>query len=202
MKSLSGGVKCATAVSLAGSLIFGGMVVTSVHVAGAKTNDTNQIENGKWRMENAGGRTTILRSPFSILHSASSVTDDDIARRWRVVSVSSNPVDASVFAIEQSNNQTIEQSPVVWEAAQRRGLRRVARAVVEVAFEVLQQPAEAQRGLGVAPHLRVERADRLQRRTRVRRRAAALPAATRRFWIFRFIGYSSSKAGGVVQGKV
>ena len=72
-------------------------------------------------MENAGGRTTILRSPFSILHSASSVTDDDIARRWRVVSVSSNSVDASVFAFEQSNNQTIEQSPVVWEAAQRRG---------------------------------------------------------------------------------
>ena len=116
MKSLSGGVKGLAAASLAGSLIFGGMTVTSVHVAGAKTNDTNQIENGKLRMENAGGRTTILRSPFSILHSASSVTDDDIARRWRVVSVSSNPVDASVFAIEQSNNQTIEQSPVVWEA--------------------------------------------------------------------------------------
>ncbi|MCQ2394178.1 MAG: hypothetical protein MJ249_07805, partial [Kiritimatiellae bacterium] len=58
MKFLSGGVKCVTAVSLAGSLIFGGMVVTSVHVAGAKTNDANQIENGKWRMENAGGRTT------------------------------------------------------------------------------------------------------------------------------------------------
>ena len=43
MKSLSGGVKCVTAVSLAGSLIFGGMVVTSVHVAGAKTNDTQQV---------------------------------------------------------------------------------------------------------------------------------------------------------------
>ena len=43
MKSLSGGVKCVTAVSLAGSLIFGGMVVTSVHVAGAKTNNTQQV---------------------------------------------------------------------------------------------------------------------------------------------------------------
>ncbi len=45
MKFLSGSVKCVTAVSLVGSLIIGGMVVTSVHVAGAKTNDTNQIEN-------------------------------------------------------------------------------------------------------------------------------------------------------------
>ena len=111
MKFLSGGVKCVTAVSLVGSLIFGGMVVTGVHIAAAKTNDTNQIENGKWRMENAGGRTTILRSPFSILHSASSVTDDDIARRWRVFSVSSNTVDASVFAFEQSNNLPLSGKP-------------------------------------------------------------------------------------------
>ncbi len=46
MKFLSGGVKCLAAASLAGTLIIGGMTVTSVHVAGAKTNDTNQIENG------------------------------------------------------------------------------------------------------------------------------------------------------------
>ena len=47
MKFISGGVKCLAAASLAGSLIFGGMTVTSVRVAGAKTNDTNQVENGK-----------------------------------------------------------------------------------------------------------------------------------------------------------
>ena len=116
MKFLSGGVKCVTAVSLAGSLIFGGMVVTSVHVAGAKTNDTqqvggdtNQIENEKWRMENSGGRTTILHSPFSILHSASPITDDDIAQGWRVVSVSSNALAASTF--------TMPPHATVWEDA-------------------------------------------------------------------------------------
>ena len=149
MKFLSGGVKCLTAASLAGSLIFGGMTVTSIHVAGAKTNDTqqvggdlsntndvgqveggtNQMENGEWRVDNARGIPGILHSPFSILHLSAAlpvVTDDDIARGWRVVSVLSNSVDSSIFtfpsaAIEQSNNQTIEQSPIVWEAAQRRG---------------------------------------------------------------------------------
>ncbi len=116
MKFLSGGVKCVTAVSLAGSLIFGGMVVTSVHVAGAKTNDTNQIENGKWKMENAGGRTTILRSPFSILHSTSPITDDDIAAGWREISRSNAALAPSVFAKPDD--------AVVWEAARARGVRR------------------------------------------------------------------------------
>ena len=46
MKFLSGGVRCLAAASLAGTLIIGGMTVTSVRIAGAKTNDTNQIENG------------------------------------------------------------------------------------------------------------------------------------------------------------
>ena len=138
----------------------------------------------------------VLHFQFYIRHRPSPTTTSPAAgasSRFRLIPLTHRSL--------QSNNQTIEQSPVVWEAAQRRGLRRVARAVVEGALEVLQQPAEAQRGLGVAPHLRVERADRLQRRARVRRRAAALPAATRRFLILRFIGYSSSKAGGAVQGE-
>ena len=42
-KVVSGGAKCVTALGLAGSLIIGGMVVTSVHIAGAKTNDTQQV---------------------------------------------------------------------------------------------------------------------------------------------------------------
>ena len=116
MKFLSGGVKCLAAASLAGTLIIGGMVVTSVHVAGAKTNDTqqvggdtNQIENEKWRMGNSGGRTTILHSPFSILHSASPITDDDIAQGWRVVSVSSNALAAATF--------TMPEGATVWEDA-------------------------------------------------------------------------------------
>ena len=35
MKFLSGGVKCLAAASLAGTLIIGGMTVTSVYIAGA-----------------------------------------------------------------------------------------------------------------------------------------------------------------------
>ena len=64
MKFLSGGVKCVTAVSLAGSLIFGGMVVTSVHVAGAKTNDTQQVCGDLSNTNDIGqveGTTNVLR---------------------------------------------------------------------------------------------------------------------------------------------
>ncbi|MCQ2394220.1 MAG: hypothetical protein MJ249_08020 [Kiritimatiellae bacterium] len=152
MKFLSGGVKCLAAASLAGSLIIGGMTVTGVHIAGAKTNDTQQVGGDLSNTNDIGqveGTTNILRGVVqgraripaapqgtanveanvpALRRSRSlrptgmaPVTDEDIARRWRVVSVSSNSVDASVFAFEQSNNQTIEQSPVVWEAAQRRG---------------------------------------------------------------------------------
>ncbi len=111
MKFLSGGVKCVTAVSLAGSLIFGGMTVTSVHVAGAKTNDTNQIENGKWRMREGAPQFYVLHFQFYIRHRPSPTTTSPAAgasSRFRLIPLTHRSL--------QSNNQTIEQSPVVWEA--------------------------------------------------------------------------------------
>ena len=60
-------------------------------------------------MENVGGRTTILRSPFSILHSTSPITDEDIAQGWRVVWVSSNALEAATF--------TMPPHATVWEDA-------------------------------------------------------------------------------------
>ena len=113
MKFLSGGVKCLAAASLVGTLIIGGMVVTSVRVAGAKTNDTNQIENGEWIMDNVGGAASTLHSPLSILHSNVAlpvVTDDDVVAGWRVVSVSSNVLATATF--------TMPPHATVWESAQ------------------------------------------------------------------------------------
>ena len=63
MKFFSGGVKCLAAVSLAGSLIFGGMTVTSVYIAGAKTNDTQQVGGDLSNMNDVGqveGGTNVL----------------------------------------------------------------------------------------------------------------------------------------------
>ncbi len=148
MKFLSGGVKCLAVASLAGSLIFGGMTVTSVYIAGAKTNDTQQaggdlsstndvgqVEGGTNGVEQVGGDDAgtnappnLLGRPWFGLHlgspspTASFVSDEDISNRWRVVSVSSNFVDASIFAFEQSNIQTFPHSNIVWENAQRRGV--------------------------------------------------------------------------------
>ena len=113
MKLLSCGVKGVTAVSLVGSLIFGGMTVTSVYVAGAKTNDMNQMENVELRIGNEEEPLKILRSPFSILHSTSPVTDDDIAAGWRVASVSSNILATATF--------TMPTNATVWESAQACG---------------------------------------------------------------------------------
>ncbi|MCQ2395719.1 MAG: thrombospondin type 3 repeat-containing protein [Kiritimatiellae bacterium] len=54
VKILSGGVKCLAAASLAGSLIIGGMVVTNVRIAGAKTNDTQQVGGDLSRTNDVG----------------------------------------------------------------------------------------------------------------------------------------------------
>ena len=69
MKFLSGGVRCLAAASLAGTLIIGGMTVTSVRVAGAKTNDTQQVggdlssTNDVGQVE--GGTNTVTQTEVS-----------------------------------------------------------------------------------------------------------------------------------------
>ena len=145
------------AVSLVGAMLIGGMVVVGTDDAGSKpgTNDVSQVEGSTNAVTQTEGSTNVLggavqgraRSPSAPQRVANGenncpsirrvrrtrptemvpVTDDDIARRWRVVSVSSNSVDASVFAIEQSDNRTIS-CRLGSRPAARRGLRRVARS--------------------------------------------------------------------------
>ncbi|MCQ2394471.1 MAG: hypothetical protein MJ249_09310, partial [Kiritimatiellae bacterium] len=128
-------MKCVTAVSLAGSLIIGGMVVTSVHVAGAKTNDTQQVggnlsntndvgqvEGGTNGVEQVGGDDSGTNAPPNPLArpllglrlgnpppAVSFVTDESISNQWRVVSVSSNALAATTF--------TMPAHATVWEDA-------------------------------------------------------------------------------------
>ena len=107
-KKLARSARQIAAVSLVGAVLIGGMVVVGTDDAGTKpgTNDvsqveggTNQMENGEWRMENAGRAAAILHSPFSILH----------LDGWRLVSVSSNVLPAATF--------TMPTNAIVWESA-------------------------------------------------------------------------------------
>ena len=141
VKILSGGVKCLAAASLAGSLIIGGMVVTNVRIAGAKTNDTQQVggdlsstndvgqveggtntvgQTGGEGMNGIPGGTRFYASGFggvrprgSAALSKNFVTDEDISNQWRLVSVSSNVLATATF--------TMPPHAAVWESAQACG---------------------------------------------------------------------------------
>ena len=68
---------------------------------------TNQMENGELRIDNAGGNFSILRSPFSILHSnaalpGNAITGDDVERMFRVATT----FDGNLFAEPTANAVT------------------------------------------------------------------------------------------------
>ena len=144
MKFLSGGVKCLAAASLAGSLIFGGMTVTSVHVAGAKTNDTQQVGGDLSNTNDIGqveGTTNVLRgvvqgrarSPSAPQGTANDESNDQALRRSRslrpteMAPVTDDDIAVGWRVVSVSSNVlaastfTMPEGATVWESAQACG---------------------------------------------------------------------------------
>ena len=138
-KMLARNARKLAAVSLVGAILVGGMVVVGTDGAGTKpsTNDVSQVEGGTNTTRQTEGDTNVVTQTGDGLTGTNgtgnaggplrlglfgrpnldqlfeTITDEDIAQGWRVISVSSNVLPAATF--------TMPTNAIVWESAQRCG---------------------------------------------------------------------------------